>query len=135
MAALVAGSEALRPRHVREALADFVPATIADQAFEKPWFALEEVGGLSGVKKKLADTIMLPMRFPALAKRAPVKLRQGMILVGPPGCGKTMLAHGIIKESGLRMVAVRGPELLSARWPTSAFFLRKLGCLQDLKRR
>merc|ERR1719235_2112878 len=49
-----------------------------------------------------------------------------MILVGPPGCGKTMLAHAVVKESGLRMVAVRGPELLSKYIGESEANVRRL---------
>merc|ERR1712139_553836 len=55
------------------------------------------------------------MGYAALVDRAPVRLGRGLILVGPPGCGKTMLVHAAANETKglLRFLTVKGPELLS----------------------
>ena len=57
-------------------------------------------------------TIMLPDLFPDLFM-GQVKPRKGILLFGPPGCGKTLLVKCVARECGLSFLNVKGPELLN----------------------
>ena len=74
---------------------------------------LESVGGLKRAKEALVEALSLPSRHPAVFQNAPLRLRTGALLYGPPGCGKTLLARAAAEECGARLVAVKGPELLN----------------------
>ena len=74
---------------------------------------IARVGGLASVKAQLDEALALPSRAPEVFASAPLRLRTGCLLYGPPGCGKTLVALQAIKEAGVRCVAVKGPELLN----------------------
>ena len=74
---------------------------------------LAAVGGLDDVKAALDEALSLPSRHPAVFADAPLRLRTGALLYGPPGCGKTMVIRAAIKAAGVRSVAIKGPELLN----------------------
>ena len=78
-----------------------------------PENALKSVGGLARAKASLEEALSLPSRYPSVFKNAPLRLRTGALLYGPPGCGKTLLARAAVRASGLRLIAVKGPELLN----------------------
>lgn len=61
------------------------------------------------------DTLLLPTKFAPLYVRAPIRLRQGVVLIGPPGCGKTFLVKAAVTKlsDSVRFFVVKGPELLS----------------------
>jgi len=71
------------------------------------------VGGLLPVRAALEEALQLPARFPSLFAAAPLRLRTGALLYGPPGCGKTLVARAAAAAAGLRLVGVKGPELLN----------------------
>jgi len=75
----------------------------------------EEVGGLSDVIKGMREIVELPLRHPELFSRLGVEPHSGVLLYGPPGCGKTLLARALAAECGANMILVRGPEILS-KW-------------------
>ena len=64
------------------------------------------------VKRQLKETLELPTLYAPLYRRAPIKLPSGVMLYGPPGCGKTMLASAVAAECGLHFISVKGPEIL-----------------------
>lgn len=74
---------------------------------------LKSVGGLLCAKKALDEALSFPLRYSEIFSQAPLRLRTGALLYGPPGCGKTLLAHAAVKGAGLRLIAVKGPELLN----------------------
>jgi peroxin-1 len=63
--------------------------------------------------KILKETLELPARYRQLFARAPLKLRSGLLLYGPPGCGKSFLASAVAAECKLNFISVKGPELLN----------------------
>nr|CAI5864554.1 unnamed protein product [Callosobruchus analis] len=71
------------------------------------------IGGLHNVKQILIETLLWPVKYPQIFANAPLRLQSGLLLYGPPGTGKTMLAGAAAKECRLRIVTVKGPELLS----------------------
>ena len=77
-----------------------------DAEVERPTVKLEDVGGLEDVKRKLNTAFLGPMRNPELRKAYGKSLRGGLMLYGPPGCGKTFVARAVAGELGARFTAV-----------------------------
>jgi AAA+ superfamily predicted ATPase len=74
---------------------------------------LADLGGLEKAKTVLVDTFVLPLRFPVIYRQAPIRLPAGVLLYGMPGTGKTALVQAAVAEAGLRLVHIKGPELLN----------------------
>ncbi|XP_050674959.1 peroxisomal biogenesis factor 6 [Leptidea sinapis] len=72
----------------------------------------EDIGGLDKLKKELLKTIEFPIKFPHLFKNSSLK-RSGILLYGPPGCGKTLVAKAVSTELNVSFMSVKGPELLN----------------------
>ncbi|KAK4534332.1 hypothetical protein CDCA_CDCA01G0357 [Cyanidium caldarium] len=72
-----------------------------------------DIGALSEAQQTLVDTIVLRLRFPQVFARAPIRVQSGVLLYGPTGCGKTLLVRALVNRYRLRMVSVKGPELLN----------------------
>ena len=91
--------------------------TILSEASEdkKSRITYEEVGGLQEEIKVMREIVELPLRHPELFVRLGIEPHSGVLLYGPPGCGKTILARALATESGGNMILVRGPEILS-KW-------------------
>ena len=75
-----------------------------------PWTA---VGGLGSLKQRLSEAVEWPLHYPELFAQAGVQPPKGILLTGPPGCGKTLLAKAIATESQVNFISVKGPALLS----------------------
>lgn len=73
----------------------------------------QDVGGLSDVREALQESIELPLLYPELTSAAPLRLRSGVLLYGPPGCGKTHIVAAAVAATGVRCITVSGPELLN----------------------
>ncbi|KAK5645874.1 hypothetical protein RI129_004338 [Pyrocoelia pectoralis] len=73
----------------------------------------DDIGGLEDVKKILIECMLWPVQYPHLFDNAPLRLQSGLLLYGPPGTGKTILAGAAAKQCGLRLISIKGPELLS----------------------
>ncbi|WP_460030703.1 ATP-binding protein [Megalodesulfovibrio paquesii] len=74
-----------------------------------------EVGGLDAVVRELREIIELPLRHPEILTRLGIPHHRGVLLHGPPGCGKTLLARALAHESGAAFLPVSGPELIT-KW-------------------
>jgi hypothetical protein len=85
-----------------------------------------DVGGLDEVVAALRETIELPIRHPEVLRRLGVAPHRGVLLFGPPGCGKTLLARAVACESGARFFPVSGPELITKWHGESEEKLREL---------
>lgn len=64
-------------------------------------------------KEALYEALELPLRFAKLVAKAPLRLRTGVLLYGPPGCGKTHAVRAAVAATGVRFIGVKGPELLN----------------------
>ncbi|OTF77318.1 nuclear valosin-containing protein-like protein [Euroglyphus maynei] len=72
-----------------------------------------DVGALSAIRQELQLSILAPVRFTRDVEKLGLSLSVGILLCGPPGCGKTLLAKAIANESGINFISVKGPELLN----------------------
>lgn len=81
---------------------------------EAPVVTLADVGGLEEVKKRLNESFLAPMRHSEIAKAFGKSLRGGLLLYGPPGCGKTFLARAVAGELGARFMSVVMTDVLSS---------------------
>jgi SpoVK/Ycf46/Vps4 family AAA+-type ATPase len=98
--------------HLEAALANmhsiFADAIGAPMIPQVHW---EDVGGLHEAKKEIIDTIQMPLLNPSL--QASGLARSGILMYGPPGVGKTLLAKAVATECKLNFLSVKGPELLN----------------------
>jgi transitional endoplasmic reticulum ATPase len=73
----------------------------------------EEVGGLKNEIKAMREIVELPLRHPELFSRLGIEPHSGILLYGPPGCGKTLLAKVMASESEANMFLINGPEIMN----------------------
>jgi len=93
---------------------DDVAAPVVDEG--GPRVTLADVGGLELVKRRLHESFLEPMRHPELAKAFGKSLRGGLVLYGPPGCGKTFMARAIAGELGARFLTTNLSEILGTHF-------------------
>lgn len=79
-----------------------------------PDVSWDEIGALQEVRSELKWSILYPIQKPEYFEQFGLLARaQGILLAGPPGCGKTLLAKAVANETGMSFISVKGPELLS----------------------
>lgn len=83
--------------------------------FDIPKVYWSQIGGQYDLKKKLQQAIVWPIKHADSFKRLNIKPPRGLLMYGPPGCSKTMIAKALATETGLNFIAVKGPELFS-KW-------------------
>jgi len=99
----------------QKALREVTPSGMREVFIENPDVKWEDVGGLAEVKRELQEAVEWPMKYPMLYEKLGHKMPRGILLHGPSGTGKTLLAKAVATESEANFVSVRGPELLS-KW-------------------
>mgnify|MGYP001385904129 CR=1 FL=1 len=102
-------------RSYKKALIEVTPSGMREVFIENPDVKWADVGGLNDTKQELQEAVEWPMKYPALYDKLGHKMPHGILLHGPSGTGKTMLAKAVATESEANFVSVRGPELLS-KW-------------------
>ncbi len=98
-----------------KALVEVTPSGMREVFIENPDVKWDEIGGLTDVKRELQEAVEWPMKYPGLYDKLGHKMPRGILLHGPSGTGKTLLAKAVATESEANFVSVRGPELLS-KW-------------------
>jgi SpoVK/Ycf46/Vps4 family AAA+-type ATPase len=78
-----------------------------------PNVAFSEIGGLGDIIKTIREIIELPIKQPQLFEHLGIKPHKGILLYGPPGCGKTLIAKAIATEINARFQDIKGPELFN----------------------
>ncbi|MEI8242240.1 MAG: CDC48 family AAA ATPase [bacterium] len=97
------------------ALREIEPSAIREVFVESPNVHWGDVGGLASLKQRLIEAVEWPLKHPRLFEKGGVTPPKGILLVGPPGCGKTMMAKAIATESQVNFISVKGPALMS-KW-------------------
>ncbi|GLW33868.1 AAA family ATPase [Actinoplanes regularis] len=99
-----------------EAALDVVrPTSMADSTLEVAAVTLDDVGDLAEVKQVLTESVLWPLTYPDTFARLGVSPPRGVLLYGPPGCGKTYLVKAIAGTGKANVLSVKGAELLS-KW-------------------
>ena len=91
-----------------------------------PSVTYEDIGGMHDAIQKVREMIELPLRHPELFTRLGIEPPKGVLLHGPPGCGKTLLAKAVANESGVNFYSIAGPEIMSMWYGKSEENLRKV---------
>ena len=97
------------------AIKDVMPSAMREVYLEIPDVKWTDIGGLEDVKLELQEAIEWPLRYPDLYKELNHTLTKGILLHGPSGTGKTLLAKAVATESETNFISVKGPELIS-KW-------------------
>ena len=85
----------------------------------------DSVGGCSKSIALIRELVELPLRFPELWTTAGVPTPKGVLLHGPPGCGKTLIANALVEETGAHVVVINGPEIMARKGGESEANLRQ----------
>ena len=101
-------------------------AISAESIDRKPRVTYEEVGGLQAEIKAMREIVELPLRHPELFNRLGVEAHSGILLYGPPGCGKTLIAKVLASESEANMYLINGPEIMNKYYGETEARLRDI---------
>ncbi|XP_040823188.1 ATPase family protein 2 homolog isoform X2 [Ochotona curzoniae] len=95
------------------AMNEIRPSAMREVAVDVPNVSWSDIGGLENVKLKLKQAVEWPLQHPECFSRLGIEPPKGVLLYGPPGCSKTMIAKAVANESGLNFLAIKGPELMN----------------------
>ncbi|MBD2097348.1 AAA family ATPase [Trichocoleus sp. FACHB-591] len=98
-----------------QAIKEIKPAVLRSVEVEAPNVSWDAIGGLESLKQTLQESVEGALLYPELYQRTKAKAPRGILLWGPPGTGKTMLAKAVASQARANFIAVNGPELLS-KW-------------------
>lgn len=98
-----------------EALREVFPSAVREVFIEIPNVQWTDIGGLDDVIQKLVEVVEWPIKKPEAFKRLGITPPKGILIYGPPGSGKTLLARAVATESEANFISVKGPELIS-KW-------------------
>ncbi len=91
------------------------PSALREVLVEIPNVKWSDIGGLEALKQELKETVEWPLKHPHVFKGLGIRPPRGVLMYGPPGCGKTLLAKAVANESEANFILVKGPELIS-KW-------------------
>ncbi len=88
------------------------PSVLGFEVIERPKVTYKDIGGLDKQLHELREAVELPLRHPELFERVGIEPPKGVLLYGPPGCGKTLMAKAIAHEANATFIRVVGSELV-----------------------
>ena len=97
----------------KEALSFIQPSALREVFIERPNIHWSDVGGLEDVKTQLKEAVELPLKNPKAFEDIGIRPVKGVLLVGAPGVGKTLLAKAVATERESNFISVKGPEMLN----------------------
>ena len=94
---------------------EITPTAMREVYIEVPTVHWDDIGGLEEVKQELREAVEWPIKSPEVFERMGIRPPKGIMLFGPPGCGKTLLARAVATESEANFITIKGPEVFS-KW-------------------
>jgi transitional endoplasmic reticulum ATPase len=110
-----AANPTIGPADLLGALDVVRPTAMSESTLDIPRSTLDQVGDMAEVKQALTETVLWPLAYPDTFARLGVQPPRGVLLYGPPGCGKTFLVKAVAGSGQLNVLSVKGAELLS-KW-------------------
>ncbi len=111
----ILGNIQIKMENFEHSLNSIEPSALREVLITQPTETWEDVGGLEDARLQLREIIEWPLKYPELYKHLDSKPPNGILLHGPPGCGKTLIAKALAHESEVNFISVKGPEFLS-KW-------------------
>ena len=105
----------IRMEDFSNAYKEITPTAMREVYIEVPTVHWTDIGGLDGVKQELREAVEWPIKNPEIFSRLGIRPPKGILLYGPPGCGKTLLARAVATESEANFITIKGPEVFS-KW-------------------
>lgn len=102
------------------------PSAMREIQIESPNIKWSDIGGQKDLKLKLQQAVEWPIKHPETFKRLGITPPRGLLMFGPPGCSKTMIAKALATESSLNFLSIKGSELFSMWVGESEKAVRKL---------
>jgi len=97
------------------AFREITPTAMREVYIEVPTVQWTDIGGLDDLKQELIEAVEWPLKTPEVFTRLGIRPPKGIMLYGPPGCGKTLLARAVATESEANFITIKGPEVFS-KW-------------------
>jgi transitional endoplasmic reticulum ATPase len=86
----------------------------------------KDIGGMNAELQQVREVVELPLRYPQLFDRLGIDAPKGVLLFGPPGCGKTMTARAVASETSAHFIHISGPEIVHRYYGDSEAHLREV---------
>lgn len=108
------------------------PTTLLKISEKKPGkgdrikFSYEDIGGLGHEIQRIREMIELPLKHPEIFERLGIDAPKGVLLYGPPGCGKTLIARAVANETDAYFITINGPEIIHKFYGESEARLREI---------
>lgn len=123
---IVTGTRPAKPVIVTEETAFHLGTMTQTVNVSIPRITYDDLGGLKNEVQKIRETVELPMRHPELFEKIGVDAPKGVLLHGPPGTGKTMIAKAVAGETNAHFISISGPEIMGSHYGESEERLRKI---------
>jgi len=103
----------LEPDDIAQALLTVRPSAMRELHIETPRVTWADIGGQREVKQRLVETLSWPSKYPDTFDRLGIRPIRGILLYGPPGCSKTLIAKALASESDMNFIAIKGSDVFN----------------------
>ena len=107
----VVSSTDCNQERLEKALKKVRPSAMRELQVNVPNVTWQDIGGLDDLKLKLKQAVEWPIKRPDVFVKMGITPPKGVLMYGPPGCSKTMIAKALANESNLNFLPIKGPEL------------------------